>query len=90
MNLRHKYIAVEGAIGAGKTSLAQLLAERAKARLVLERLGVAPQEAVFIDDSRGHVEAAQALGLHGIHFTTPEELDRALGALLTGQDVAEL
>lgn len=38
MNLHHKYISIEGSIGAGKTSLAQLLAERAKARLVLERL----------------------------------------------------
>jgi len=38
MNLQHKYISIEGSIGAGKTSLAQLLAERVKARLVLERL----------------------------------------------------
>jgi len=42
--------------------------------LTLERLGVAPEEAVFIDDTPGHVEAARALGLHGIHFTTGEAL----------------
>jgi deoxyadenosine/deoxycytidine kinase len=38
MNLNHKYIAIEGAIGVGKTSLSHLLAERANAKLVLERL----------------------------------------------------
>jgi len=48
----------------------------------LKRLGVAPEEAVFIDDSPGHVEAAQALGLHGIHFTTAEALARQLDDLL--------
>ena len=35
--------------------------------------------AVFIDDTMRNVEAANALGLHGIHFTSPE----ALGARLT-------
>ncbi len=51
----------------------------------LERLGVAPEEAVFIDDTLGHVEAAQALGLHGIHFTTAEALARQLEDLLGSQ-----
>jgi deoxyguanosine kinase len=50
MNLRHKYIAIEGSIGAGKTSLAQLLAERAKARLVLERLEENPFLPRFYED----------------------------------------
>lgn len=50
MNLRHKYIAIEGAIGAGKTSLAQLLAESAKAKLVLERLEENPFLPGFYQD----------------------------------------
>lgn len=50
MNLRHKYIVIEGAIGAGKTSLAQLLAERAKAMLVLERLEENPFLPRFYED----------------------------------------
>lgn len=50
MNLHHKYIAIEGAIGAGKTSLAQILAERAKARLVLERLEDNPFLPKFYED----------------------------------------
>jgi epoxide hydrolase-like predicted phosphatase len=51
--------------------------------LTLKRLDVVPEEAVFVDDYPGHVEAAQALGLHGIHFTTPEALAVELDELLT-------
>jgi putative hydrolase of the HAD superfamily len=51
--------------------------------LTLKRLDVMPAEAVFIDDYPGHVEAAQALGLYGIHFTTPEALAVELDELLT-------
>jgi len=50
MNLRHKYLAIEGAVGAGKTSLAQLLAERAKAKLILERLEENPFLPKFYED----------------------------------------
>ena len=50
MNLQHKYIAIEGPTGAGKTSLAQLLAERAKARLVLERQEDNPFLRAFYED----------------------------------------
>ena len=50
--------------------------------LVLARLGVAAEEAVFIDDSLGHVQAAHALRLHGIHFTTAEALVAQLDSLL--------
>jgi putative hydrolase of the HAD superfamily len=52
-------------------------------QITLERLGVVPEEAVFIDDTPGHVEAARALGLHGTVFTTAEALSDELGALLT-------
>jgi putative hydrolase of the HAD superfamily len=50
--------------------------------LTLARLGVVAQEAIFIDDSPGHVAAARALGLEGIHFTTADALARDLEALL--------
>ncbi len=50
--------------------------------ITLERLGVAPEEAVFIDDTPGHVEAARALGLQAIHFTTLEALNEQLDAVL--------
>ncbi len=54
-------------------------------QVTLERLGVAPEEAVFIDDTRGHVRAAQALGIHGILFTTAEALVVELDDLLASQ-----
>jgi putative hydrolase of the HAD superfamily len=50
--------------------------------LTLERLGVKPKEAFFIDDTGEHVHAAQKLGLQGILFTTAEELERELTRLL--------
>lgn len=46
-------------------------------RLALERLGVPPHEAVFVDDMPKNVEAAQALGMHGILFRdTAQTLDQ--------------
>jgi FMN phosphatase YigB (HAD superfamily) len=59
--------------------------EPAAFELTLARLGVAPEEAVFVDDTTGHVEAARSLGLHGIHFTTAEALARELEDLLASQ-----
>ena len=50
--------------------------------LTLERLGVKPDEAVFVDDTREHVEAAQELGLQGILFTTAEKLEEEIDLLL--------
>lgn len=51
-------------------------------RLTCERLGVEPGEAVFLDDSPGHIDSARALGLRTILVTGPEqalaELDAAL------------
>lgn len=51
--------------------------------ITLKRLSVAAAEAVFIDDSPGHVQAARDLGLRGVQFTTAdalvEELDGILG-----------
>jgi len=54
-------------------------------QVTLERLGVEPKEAVFIDDTMEHVEAALGLGLHGIHFTTAAALEAQLGKLLAAQ-----
>ena len=54
---------------------------RAFAR-TLERLEVKPEEALFIDDTPEHVEAARALGLRGILFTTAARLEEDLTDLL--------
>jgi epoxide hydrolase-like predicted phosphatase len=34
----------------------------------LMRLGVQPEETVFVDDKESNVDAAQRLGIHAIHF----------------------
>jgi putative hydrolase of the HAD superfamily len=51
-------------------------------QITLERLGVKPNEAVFIDDTFEHVEASRKVGLHGLLFTTAEELKEKLDSLL--------
>ncbi|MEK7669719.1 MAG: deoxynucleoside kinase, partial [Bacteroidota bacterium] len=45
-----RYIAIEGAIGAGKTTLAQMIAERLGGRLVLEKFDENPFLAKFYED----------------------------------------
>ena len=50
-------------------------------RILLERYRIAPDEAVFIDDNPDNAAAATALGIHGIHFRSPEILRRELEAL---------
>jgi 2-haloacid dehalogenase len=43
-------------------------------QLLLDRYGVTPQHAVFIDDNLHNVRAAEDHGIHGIHFQSPENL----------------
>lgn len=50
-------------------------------RLLAERYAIDPARAVFIDDKLENVDAARALGFHGIHFTAPHMLRPALRAL---------
>jgi len=52
---------------------------------MLDRLQIAPEEAIFIDDYPGHVEAARALGLGAILFTTSKELADDLAGILGSQ-----
>ena len=49
--------------------------------LLLATQGLTAAETVFIDDKAENVEAARALGFHGIRFTEPESLRWALGEL---------
>jgi 2-haloacid dehalogenase len=48
---------------------------------LLERYHIDPARAVFIDDNRPNVDAAAALGIHGIHFRSPAQLRDALATL---------
>jgi 2-haloacid dehalogenase len=48
---------------------------------LLDTHAIDPHRAVFIDDVAANAEAASALGIHGIRFTTPEALRAELVAL---------
>lgn len=48
---------------------------------LLERYDIDPKRAIFIDDNKHNVEAAEALGIHGIHFHSPAQLRSELIAL---------
>ena len=41
---------------------------------VLKQLGTRPEETIFIDDKTINVEAAEAVGMRGLVFTTPAQL----------------
>lgn len=45
---------------------------------VLNKLGVKPEEAVFIDDSIENVQGAEGVGIHGIVFQDAENLKKEL------------
>ena len=50
-------------------------------RIALDRAGVEPSEAVFIDDVPGNVQAARSIGMQGIDFRSPEQVIDELAAL---------
>jgi 2-haloacid dehalogenase len=47
-------------------------------QLLLDRFHLMPGETLFIDDNLRNVKAAEALGINGIHFTSPQGLKEAL------------
>jgi 2-haloacid dehalogenase len=50
-------------------------------RLLLDRHGIDPRRAVFIDDVAANAEAARPFGIHPIHFTGPDALRAELAEL---------
>jgi putative hydrolase of the HAD superfamily len=50
-------------------------------RLCLERLGVAPGDALFADDKLENVEAARGIGMGGLHFAGEDALERLRAAV---------
>jgi len=50
-------------------------------RLALDRFGLEPHDAVFIDDNRANVAGAEAVGMSAIHFTDAAALRRELAGL---------
>jgi putative hydrolase of the HAD superfamily len=52
--------------------------ERAIYELLLEKLGTAPEETLFLDDKIENIEAARVLGIQGLVFTNVEQLRQDL------------
>ena len=46
--------------------------------LILDRYSIKAENSIFIDDSLRNIKAANALGINGIHFQSPEELEGTL------------
>jgi len=44
----------------------------------IEWASVEPEKTLFIDDTKGHVEAAVSLGMQGIHFVSADQLRKEL------------
>lgn len=51
-------------------------------QLALDKLVVAAEEAIFVDDMLANVEAARAVGMHAIQFTQSQEVMEEIGRLL--------
>jgi len=49
---------------------------------IANKLGVLPEEAVFVDDQERHVDGAKNAGMHGLVFTDVPTLRSDLGRLL--------
>ena len=49
---------------------------------LIRRYGIVPEEAVFIDDLPGNIEAAKEFGFRTVLFTEKKEADRQLEELL--------
>jgi 2-haloacid dehalogenase len=50
-------------------------------RILLDRYDIPASAAVFVDDNPVNAQAATNLGIHGIHFRSPQQLRRELVAL---------
>lgn len=50
-------------------------------RLLISRYGLTASRCIFIDDSEKNVRAARELGMIGLHFRSPSELERDLVGL---------
>lgn len=70
-----RYIAIEGVIGAGKTSLANLLAKRMSSKLILEEFETNPFLSKFYDDRKRYAFQTQMFFLVN-RFKQQQELNQ--------------
>ena len=50
--------------------------------LTLSKFNLKAGESLFIDDNLRNIEAAKKFGIHSIHFQSPEQLNKELGAYI--------
>lgn len=50
--------------------------------LILERVGVEPGQAIFVDDNKDNIESAAQMGIHAIRFFTTDQTIREINGLL--------
>ena len=50
-------------------------------QITLKRFDLKPEQSLFIDDNKRNIEAAKALGIHCIHFSSPQQLEKELKKL---------
>lgn len=50
---------------------------------LIERFNIDPRDAVYIDDNMRNLHPARELGMHIIHFQSPEQLKEALNEVLS-------
>lgn len=55
--------------------------------LACERLGVTPEETIFVDDNAENISAARALGMEAVHFIEPWESIAEIDAILDRRGV---
>lgn len=55
-------------------------------QITLERLGVAPQEAIFVDDYPDNIEGAHRLGIHAIRYRNTPQAMQEVDALLNSNE----
>ena len=70
---------MEDVIVSGREGMAK--PDRRIFELVVERSGVDPSRAVFVDDKQVNVDAARGVGFHGVVFTDTDALRHDLRAL---------
>lgn len=52
-------------------------------QMLLDRYKITAEKSVFIDDSLRNIKAAEAMGINGIHFQSPEQLRNDLQKILS-------
>lgn len=56
--------------------------------LACERLGIAPTEAIFVDDNAENIAAARALGMEAVHFLEPWPALAEIDAILDRRGIS--